>query len=307
MIVVREAVLLIGFNRPQEMKQVISSLRAVKPTRLYVAVDGPRSNIPADIRLVGECRALIQDVDWPCDVRTQFQDTNLGCGVGVSSAISWFFANEESGIILEDDILPDPSFFEFCDVLLDRYRNDPRVFAISGANHVPRQALTWPDEPYRFSTFTHVWGWATWRRSWEKHEVDCSDWRRRLPIHRLLARSHFSLAESLYWAVNWELTARGAVDTWDYQLSLASLSTNALVATSNVNLVRNIGFGGGATHTLSGDPGLMPIGSQPLPLADVPVRVDEEAARWTMKYHCRATVLGGLDRIRHHVRSRRSK
>ena len=150
-----EAVLVIAFNRPDHLGVLLDRLRAVKPPRVYVAVDGARDGRPDEAERVQACRDLVAAIDWPCQVETLFQDRNLGCGLGVSTAISWFFAHEERGIILEDDIIPDPSFFPFCSELLDRYQDDRRVFAISGCNFVPREEMG-SHGAYRFSQVPHI-------------------------------------------------------------------------------------------------------------------------------------------------------
>ena len=129
-------VLLLTFNRPDTTVQVLEAIRAARPTRLFVASDGPRPNVPTDAERVAATRALVDEmIDWPCHVEYRYSDTNQGCGIGVASAISWFFEHEEAGIILEDDTVPSASFFLFCDELLERYREDERIGMISGTNH----------------------------------------------------------------------------------------------------------------------------------------------------------------------------
>lgn len=304
---VSEPVLLIGFNRPQHMARVINRLREVKPKALYVAIDGPRSDRPDEAGRVEQCRALVEQIDWPCEVRTSFQETNLGCGRGVSAALSWFFEHEARGIILEDDIVPDPSFFPYCEELLDRYENDERVFAISGCNFVPPEHQSRPDLPYRFSQVPHIWGWATWRRSWAKHRLDISDWRERLPLRRLWSRLDHSIPSTVYWTSTYELLARKEVDTWDGQLVLAAMAENSWTATSNVNLVRNIGFDHEATHTLVDRNDLQPVEPITLPLADVTVEQDHRADAWTRKHHFLATWRGMLGQAERYVRSRQRR
>ena len=303
---VTEPVLVIAFNRPDHLAVLLQRLREVGVSNLFVAIDGARKGRVGEDSKVAECQALVNAIDWPCDVQTLFQESNLGCGLGVSTAITWFFTHVEHGIILEDDVIPDPTLFPFCSELLERYAHDSRVFAISGCNFVPTDAQSWPQEPYRFTDFVHVWGWATWRRSWNRHALDIRDWRRRLPLPTLLRRSGYRPATTLYWATNLELTARGAIDTWDYQLALASLEQGSLVATSNINLVENIGFDAAATHTTIGSSGLQPVGHAMLPVADVPVRMDVKAAQWTMRHHCKATTVGAWDRLRRYAMSRRN-
>jgi hypothetical protein len=131
---IKSAVLFIIFNRPDTTKQVFAKIKVGKPRRFYVAADGPRTDRPGEDELCKQTRAIINEVDWDCDVKTLFRTTNGGCKEAVSSVITWFFENEEEGIILEDDCLPADSFFRFCDTLLEKYRFDNRIGNISGRN-----------------------------------------------------------------------------------------------------------------------------------------------------------------------------
>ena len=291
---VDEPVLVLGFNRPGHLEQLLGSLREVRPARLYVAIDGPRHGHPTDEIRVQQCRELVKTIDWTSDVSTLFQEHNLGCGAGVTTAISWFFTNETRGIILEDDILPATPFFRFATDLLDRYECDDRVFAVSGFNAVPPSAQTSPQMPYRFSQIPHVWGWATWRRSWAHHRLDLSDWRERLPAEVLWERCGRSLTGALYWGAVFDMVARGQIDTWDHQLAFASMCVGQLTATSNVNLAENTGFTEDATHEFGTVPEWQPIGSPEFPLADVEVAVDDRADGWTRKEHYYAHRLARL-------------
>lgn len=285
-------VLVVGFNRPDTMAVVLDRLREVQPARMFIAVDGPRVDRQGEAEKVQQCRDLAHRIDWDCDVNTLFQEQNLGCGLGVSTAISWFFDQVEEGIILEDDIVPEISFFGFCEELLDRYRDDDRVFAVSGCNYVPPSGQSHPDQPYRFSRVPHIWGWATWRRSWQSYRLDIEDWRSRLPVRKIWSDVHGSVPGTALWISLFELLGRGEIDTWDGQLVLAAMAQGQLTATSNINLVHNIGFGLDATHTIEDRDELQPTGRAPLPLADVPIQVDDKADAWTRRYHYRATWRG---------------
>ncbi len=301
-----EPVLVMAFNRPDHLEVLLNRLREVEPSRLYVAVDGARADRADESERVQACRDLVASVDWPCEVHTLFQDTNLGCGLGVSTAISWFFDNVERGIILEDDIIPDPSFFPFCTELLDRYEDDSRVFAVSGCNFVPPEAQTHPEDAYRFSQIPHIWGWATWRRSWAQHRLDIAGWRRELPLRTLWRRVGRSIPATVYWTSTFELLARHEVDTWDGQLVLATMATEQWTATSNVNLVENIGFGEDATHTREGMH-VLPVESITSPTAPVDVAVDTKADSWTRKNHFHATWRGMIDQADRFLRRRRER
>ncbi len=289
---VTEPVLVMAFNRPDHLAVLIQRLREVQPKQLYVAIDGARSTKPGEQEKVEACRDLVGTVDWPCEVHTLFQDSNLGCGQGVTTAITWFFEEVERGIILEDDIIPDPSFFPYCEELLERYNDDRRVFAISGCNFVPPSEQSRPDLPYRFSQVPHIWGWATWRRAWAQHRLDIAGWREQLPVRTLWSRVDHSIPSTVYWTSTYELLARKEVDTWDGQFVLAAMAANAWTATSNVNLIKNIGFDEQATHTHVDRQDLQPIRPITLPLTQVPVEQDKKADAWTRKHHFLATWRG---------------
>lgn len=304
---VDEPLLVIAFNRPDLLAVLLDRLRQVRPTRVFVAVDGARPDRPGEGERVQACRDLLRGIDWECEVETLFQDRNLGCGLGVSTAITWFLGQVERGIILEDDIIPDPSFFPFCTELLDRYANDERVLAISGCNFVPPSAQGHPMEAYRFSQIPHIWGWATWRRSWAQHRLDIAGWRTDLPPTRLWARAGRSLPGSIYWASTFELLARREVDTWDGQLVLAAMKSGQLTATSNVNLITNIGFGESATHTIEDRDELQPVRPITLPTTAVPVALDARADAWTRRNHFHATWRGMLGQAARYLKQRRGR
>jgi len=305
--VTTEPVLIMAFNRPDLLQVLLDRLRLVAPASIFVAIDGARPTREGEAERVQECRDLVATIDWPCEVRTQSQESNLGCGLGVSTAISWFFEHVERGIILEDDIIPDPSFFPYCTELLDRYEDDQRVFAISGCNFVPASDQTNPQQSYRFSQVPHIWGWATWRRSWQQHELDISGWRSRLPIRSLWARVGHSIPATVYWTGIFELLARKQVDTWDGQFVLASMVSQQLTATSNVNLIENIGFGESATHTVEDRHELTPVSRIQLPTLAVPVVVDRKADEWTRVHHFNATWRGMLDQVDGYRKQRRRR
>lgn len=299
-----QPILVMAFNRPAHLSVLIDRLSEIRPHRVYFAVDGPREHRADDVQGVRECHGLIEAIDWIPEKHTRFQATNLGCGLGVSTAIHWFFAHENEGIILEDDIIPNQSFFPYCATLLDRYRDDPRVFAISGCNFVPKEFQSRPGDPYRFSQIPHIWGWATWRDRWQHHRLDIADWRKQLPPHELWRRSGRSVSGALYWAGTFELLARKEVDTWDGQLVLASMVRRQWTATSNVNLVENIGFDALATHTLEDREELPQPGVMTFPLPQVPVELDERADAWTRAHHFRITPRGIADQAARYLRQR---
>jgi hypothetical protein len=244
-------VLFIIFNRPETTRIVFDAIRVAKPTRLYVAADGARPGVASDVTRCAEARAIINHIDWPCDVKTLFSDSNLNCGVGPSSAMTWFFEHEAEGIILEDDCLPSQSFFRFCQELLEKYRSDNRVMHIGGNNFLSNWHRD-NNASYYFSRSGHIWGWATWRRAWTKFDYDIKLY------ESLKEKGYFddfflNRLEKLYRLRKFDRTVamRGRVDWWDYQWDFARYVNSGLSIVPGKNLVKNLGFGEGATHTVN--------------------------------------------------------
>lgn len=214
---------------------------------MYVIADGPRAHVASDAGKVAATRAAIDAIEWPCRVIRDYASENLGCGRRVSTGIARVFAEVEEAIFVEDDVLPDPSFFGFCDELLARYREDDRVAMVSGTNAL----LRWKDDvqDYHFTTLGSVWGWASWRRAWRHYDFAVRSFED--PAVRARVATLIDNARQL--AYRLDVTRQvhdGEVDTWDYQWSWAKVAGAGLTAVSAVNLVSNLGFGADATHTL---------------------------------------------------------
>jgi hypothetical protein len=246
----KSAVLFIIFNRPDTTHTVFEQIRVVKPPRLYIAADGPRADRPGEVALCEQAREIVDKIDWPCEAKSLFRDTNLGCKEAVSGAITWFFEQEEEGIILEDDCLPAISFFKFCDTLLIKYRLDQNIRHISGDNF--QYGKKWGDASYYFSNLTHVWGWASWRRVWKDYDKELSRYTEEDAADKLSAIFADPLIVESWLHIFKELKA-GKIDTWDFQLAFTNLFNNGLCIIPNDNLVSNIGFGEHATHTTIGN------------------------------------------------------
>ncbi|MDT3403946.1 nucleotide-diphospho-sugar transferase [Mucilaginibacter terrae] len=256
-------VLFIVFNRPDTTKIVFDAIAAVRPKALYIAADGPRQNKDGETEKCEQVRKITQQVTWPCKVETLYRTQNLGCKDAVSSAITWFFEQEEEGIILEDDCVPSADFFRFCDDLLAKYRDDTRVSIIGGTNLHNNQLLG--NGSYYFSTMTIIWGWASWRRVWNKYDTNLSCYE--LPeAERQLEK----VLDNQYILQNWtEIFSKlkaGEIDTWDYQFAIINYFENMVSILPNYNLISNIGHGAGATHTLNPDNAYSKIPYQQLPL-----------------------------------------
>ncbi len=247
------AVLMLVFNRPDVTEQVFNAIREAKPPRLYVAADGPRPGRADDVLNTEQVRRVFDQIDWPCELVTRFQTENLGCRDAVASAITWFFQHEEQGIVIEDDVLPTPAFFQFCDTMLERYKHDERVFSVVGNNLV--QPWYQSEQPYFFSNVFFVWGWASWRRAWAHYDVNMGSWPN---AQRNLDSLPFMPAPGLhrrYWRLVFDLTYRQQIATcWDHQWTYTHWAQGALAVTPAHNLIKNIGFGMEATHTSVKDP-----------------------------------------------------
>ena len=244
------AVLFLVFTRPDTTRRVFEVIRQAKPPRLYVAADGPRPNRPGEAERCAEVRRIATSVDWSCEVKTLFREANLGCKMAVSGGINWFFEHEVEGVILEDDCLPHPDFFSFCDELLEHYADDECVAVITGNNFQGGQKRG--NASYYFSKFNHCWGWATWRRSWQHYQGDIPfwpEWRSSDAWYRLVPDN----IERRYWNRIFERVRANQIDSWAYPWTASVWFKGGLTATPNVNLVSNIGFGPDSTHTVSAD------------------------------------------------------
>jgi hypothetical protein len=248
----RSPVLLLIFNRPETTARVFEAVRAAQPRRLYVAADGPRPDRDGEARLCEQARQVATNVDWDCELKTLFQSTNLGCGLGPVRGIDWFFREEREGIILEDDILPVPTFFPYCDRLLKRFRDDERVGVIGGSNPLARRFS--PQESYFFSRHIRIWGWASWRRVWRLYDYEMRAWPGWRDAGGLLSVADGSKLFESHWRKVFDRTWSGPVNWWDYQLSFTCWSHGLLGILPAHSQIHNVGFGPGATHTVSKPP-----------------------------------------------------
>lgn len=261
------AILFLVFNRLDTTKQVFEAIRQAKPPCLYIAADGARVTKAGEAEIVQAVRDyVVSHIDWVCEVKTLFRNENLGCKYAVSSAITWFFENEEMGIILEDDCLPDPTFFRFCEELLERYRDDQRIGMISGDNFQFGHTLN--DDSYYFSNINHIWGWASWRSRWQQdYDVELKNWPKVYAEGRV-ADWFGSKAEQNNFISTIGKIYQDEINTWDYQWLFASRLNGRISVMPNVNLISNIGFGINATHTT----GLSEVSNLPVKEIQFPLK-----------------------------------
>jgi len=266
----KTAVLFLVFNRLDTTKQVFEAIRQAKPPRLYVAADGARETKEGEAEKVKAVREyIISNIDWECEVKTLFREQNFGCKMAVSSAITWFFENEEMGIILEDDCLPSQSFFWFCEELLEMYKDDMRVGMISGDNF--QKGIIRGEADYYFSIYNHIWGWASWANRWQNYDVSLEKFQDTKFIEEL-----FNNKKTVeYWVKTFQTMKKQLINTWDYQWTFTLWNAKQLTILPNVNLIENVGFGADATHT-TGESELANLKAHELELNNHPKNVERD-------------------------------
>jgi hypothetical protein len=281
------------FKRPQTTKKVFEAIRQAKPTKLFVIAEGPRIDREGETEKCEATRAIIERVDWDCEVIKNYSDINLGCAKRVSSGLDWVFSNVEETIILEDDCIPHPTFFRFSEELLEKYRNDTRIATISAQNLQLGRKRT--NYSYYFSRYNHCWGWASWRRAWQHYDLTIKLWKEAQAENLL----HDILIDPK--AVNsWQRIFQSVYDnptgiTWDYQWTFACWMQGSLSIIPNVNLISNVGVGADATHFTSGQEFSfinMSMQAMEFPLKHPPFIVrNVEADNFTQKTVYKATAL----------------
>lgn len=274
-------VIFLVFNRPENTASVLRQIRRARPRTLLVVADGPRAGHPTDEERCALTREVVETgVDWPCEVLKRYAPANLGCKRNIADGITWAFTQIERAIILEDDCVPEESFFGFCGEMLDRYRDEEQVMMVTGTNYFP-DPPAYPAR-YFFSRYFAIWGWATWRRAWKKYDVAMPDW----PQHRDKLLGWLpDPAQGDFFARGYQQAYVGAVDTWDIQWAYAGLKHGGLCATPGTNLVSNIGVSG--AHAVGPTTSHFRA-TAPMPLASLPpaaaVVVNREYDRVVMDY-----------------------
>jgi hypothetical protein len=238
------------FNRPDTTARVFAEIARARPPRLLIVADGPRPDRQGEAEQCAAARAIVAQVDWDCQVSQNYADSNLGCKSRVSSGLDWVFQNVEEAIVLEDDCLPHPSFFRYCEELLGRYRHDSQVMQICGLNAIHGQQNS--PYSYYFSRFGPIWGWASWRRAWKYYDVEMNLWPtvKQDQAYHLFCDSDKEVA----WRLElYDRVYQGKIDTWDYQWGFAKMVRSGLSVVPDGNLISNLGFGGDSTHTANPD------------------------------------------------------
>jgi hypothetical protein len=238
-------ILFIMFKRPQIAKKAFERIKRVRPSRLYLACDAARPFIKGESELVEQTKNTILNlINWECEVKTLFQDTNLGCANGVYTAINWLFAHEEAGIILEDDCVVQDTFFPFIAEMIEKYKTDDRIGMVDGANYIQYSM----NDSYCFSKYKSTNGWATWRRSWQNMDISMN-WRGTDYEFSVLANMGFRSSDIKYWKYKLKVIDCHQASAWDWQWYFSLAVQNQLSIFPKVSLVTNVGFGKDATHT----------------------------------------------------------
>lgn len=277
------AIAYIVFNRPDETRVSFEQIRRLRPAQLFIIADGPRASHPGDESRCSSVRRLVDEVDWPCEVHRNYAEENQGLKLRVTSGLDWVFSSVDKAVVLEDDCVAHPDFFRFCDNALDRYAEDSRVFMVTGNNF--QHGLRRGTASYYFSKYTHVWGWASWRRVWELYDRDMAFW----PTWRGSAEWNRVVPDRIerrYWTRIFDRVANGKIDSWAYPMLATAWYYQGLTATPNANLVSNIGFGPLATHTFTPDAGAnLPTEALGAITHPTEVRPDFEADRHAFDTH----------------------
>lgn len=242
---------LIIFNRPQETQRVFDVIKAIRPEKLFIISDGPRSKDEASI--CNAVRSIVEKIDWSCEIQRNYSETNLGCRKRVSTGIDWIFEHADKAIILEDDCLPEPTFFSFCEELLEKYENNEKVMHISGNFFHQKNKSFVSGDSYFFSSIPHIWGWATWKRAWKRYDATMNEWPQ-LKESGALKSTFGNAAAYEYWSTVWDQYRAGKIDSWDGQWLFACIRNQGICINPTKNLISNIGFGTTATHTKKGSP-----------------------------------------------------
>ena len=276
-------VAIIVFNRPDRTARVFAEIAKARPATLLVVADGPRLDRPGEREACLAARSIVDRVNWPCEVLTNFAESNLGCRRRVSSGLDWVFEQVEEAIILEDDCLPHESFFPFCVELLDKFRDNERVSMICGSNFQGGKQRS--PYSYFFGLHVAVWGWASWRRVWQNYDVGMGRWSQ-LRDTSWLPDLLVNPVAVKYWQETFEGAFRGAYDTGDWQLFFSWWSQDMLAVIPDRNLVSNIGFGTGATRTHDAHPSManLPLKAMDFPLRHPPsVSLNREADDYSFR------------------------
>jgi len=236
------------FNRPDLTIESFKAIRQYKPKELFIIADGPRKDHPGEAEKCKEARNIVANVDWECQVYREYSSENLTSAKRIRGGLHWVFENTDRAIIIEDDCVPHPDFFNFCETLLELYKEEESVWSITGDNF--QSGKKRGNSSYYFSKYSHCWGWATWSRSWNSAKKENLSFWPSLKDSKKWSDIHPNKNEKQYWSDIFDDMYSGKIDFWAYWFLASVMNNHGLTATPNVNLVTNIGFGPNATNTL---------------------------------------------------------
>ena len=243
----KSAVTLIFFNRPDTLQKVFEKVREARPPKLFLVQDGAREGNVSDAERILQCRRIVENIDWECEVHKDYSERNLGCGIRPQSGITWVLSQVDSTIILEDDCVPDLSFFAYCDELLERYAHDERICYISGLNHF--EEWDFGGSSYGFTKGGAIWGWATWRRAWMRYDYEINKIQDKYIQKQIMHAVSGEVSRVSSWIeTNKKVTEDVRLSYWDVQWGFTKYAQNQLVIVPKNNLINNIGVGMDSTH-----------------------------------------------------------
>ena len=241
-------ILFLAYNRPEITKITIKNIKKIRPYKIYISIDGPKKNKKDKLK-VQAVRKILKKFNKKTFVKTKINKTNLGCKKSNLNALNWFFAKEKMGIVIEDDCLVDKNFFKFCNLMLKKYKNNKKIYCISGSNFQAKKIFK---ESYYFSKYNHCWGWATWRDRWKNNDGNIKFWPR-FKNSIEWKNLHFDNIEMRYWTKIFDNIYNNKIDSWAYPWTLSVWKKNGITITPTSNLVKNIGFGIDSTHAKFAD------------------------------------------------------
>tara|TARA_B100000900_G_C20565734_1_gene710995 strand:- start:892 stop:1836 length:945 start_codon:yes stop_codon:yes gene_type:complete len=241
-------ILICAFNRPKYLKKLFKKLQVLKPKYLYIAIDGPRKKNKIDLIQIKKVKSIInKSINWKCSINKKYQRKNLGTKLAINYAINWFFRNVKMGIILEDDIDSDISFFRYASELLIKYRLNNRIKMISGNNYFNNKNKI--NESYYFSQTPGTHGWASWRRSWKEMDINMPAWGKNKNFFKILSMFKYNFTRAHFFKKRFELSYENKIDSWDYQLYYSILRNDGYIIKPKINLCKHIGWGPDATRS----------------------------------------------------------
>lgn len=277
-------ILFIVFNRPDTTRRVFDEIRKIKPKQLFIAADAPRFEKIGEKELSDEVKLIFSDIDWPCEVHKLYQEKNLGCKFGPITAINWFFENVERGVILEDDCLPDLTFFLFCEELLEYYNDNEKVMHISGNNFQNSHLRGDENASYYFSNYSHNWGWATWKNSWNKFNITVNNFNE-FDLRNIIEEVFENKIVQKFWIDRIKSDFENS-NNWDGLWLFTVWMNNGVCILPQKNLISNIGFGGDSTHTNNVHSLLANLPTNPIEkiIHSEDLSIDKKADEYTNKF-----------------------